>query len=365
MDKRIGELFQKIEDPRVDRTKKDPLESILYIVLCGTMAGVESWIGYEDYAEAHEEILKEFIDLPHGIPSHDTIARVISALNVEEFSDRFESFTQELIQQVKGTLAIDGKTMRRSFDSKKNLKAKHIVSAWATGCKLVLAQERTEEKSNEITAIPELLKRLDLQGQIVTLDAMGCQRDICEQITEEGGDYVISLKGNQGTLHEDVKLWFEDSEGELSKVWEEWDKGHGRIEHRLCRATDDISWLQEAHKWPGLASIAAVTSTRETAKGIQKETRYYISSLPPDAERIARAARDHWGIENSLHWVLDVTMNEDQSRIRNDNAPEILAMMRKWGLNLINQHKGNLSVKRMIRKMAMNPKTLFNILSAI
>lgn len=365
MDLTIRNLFAGIPDPRIERTKKHPLESILYIVICGTMAGIESWIGYQDYAEEHEEILKQFIELPHGPPSHDTIARVISALDVDAFQASFESFTQELADRVKGVIALDGKTMRGSFDHKKDIKARHIVSAWAEGCRLVLGQEKVDDKSNEITAIPRLLKRIDVQGNIITIDAMGCQRDICQEIVEREGDYVISLKGNQGTLHQDVRLFFEDKSSEIDQAWEEWDKGHGRIEHRLCKATGDISWLQESHKWPGLSTIAAVYSSRETTKGKQEECRYYISSLACDAEQIARAARAHWGIENSLHWVLDVTMNEDKSRIRNENAPEILSTMRKWGLNIINQHKGNLSVNRMIKKMAMSPKNLIQLLQKI
>lgn len=365
MKETIKNLFSNIPDPRIERTKKHPLESILYIVLCGTMAGVDSWIGYQDYAEEHEEILGQFIDLPHGIPSHDTISRVISLLDVESFERSFEIFTNNLVEKVKGIIAIDGKTMRGSFDRKKEVKARHIVSAWADASSVVLGQEKVDDKSNEITAIPELLKRLDLKGNIITIDAMGCQRDICEAIVAKGGEYVISLKGNQGTLHDDVTVFFQDPKSEVDHVWEEWDKGHGRIEHRLCKATSDIPWLQKTHQWPGLKTIAAVHSSRETYKGKQEEVRYYISSLESDAERIAKAARSHWAIENRLHWVLDVTMNEDMSRTRNDNAPEVLSIMRKWSLNLINQHKGALSVKRMIRKMAMSPKNLINILLKI
>jgi predicted transposase YbfD/YdcC len=365
MDITIKNLFANIPDHRINRTKKHPLESILYIVLCGTMAGVDSWIGYQDYAEEHEEILKEFIDLPNGPPSHDTISRVISALDVDAFQSAFESFTQTLANKVKGIIAVDGKTMRGSFDRKKEVKARHIVSAWAEGCRLVLGQEKVDDKSNEITAIPDLLKRIDVSDNIITIDAMGCQREICQTIVDKGGDYVISLKGNQGKLHEDVRLFFEDQCLEIEQAWEEWDKGHGRIEHRLCKATSNTDWVQERHKWPGLKTIAAVYSSRETYKGKQEEVRYYITSLPCDAERIAKAARAHWGIENSLHWILDVTMHEDQSRTRNENAPEILNMMRKWGLNLINQHKGKLSVNRMIKKMAMSPKNLIQILSKI
>jgi predicted transposase YbfD/YdcC len=328
------------------------------------LAGMSSWTGFQDYGEAHEETLRAFIDLPHGIPSHDTIARVIGALDVAAFAQCFEAFAQALAERAKGVIAIDGKTMRGSFDATKALSARHVVSAWAEGCKVVLAQIRVDDKSNEITAIPELLNLLDLEGQIVTLDAMGCQRDICRQICEKGGDYVIALKGNQGTLFEDVKLFFETPALTVAHEWQEWDKGHGRIEHRHCRAVDAIAWLHP-HQWPGLCSIAVVHATRETRKGIETETRYYLSSLPAHAERIAKAARAHWGIENSLHWVLDVTFNEDHSRIRNDNAPEILSMLRKWGLNIINQHKGTLSIKRMTNKIAMSPKFLLHILQKI
>lgn len=361
----IKDLFKGINDHRIDRTKKHPLVSILYIVLCGTMSGIDSWIGFQDYCEEHQDLLKQFIDIPNGVPSHDTIARVIEGLNVEEFLNSFESFTQKLIDATKGIISVDGKTMRGSHDNKKNIKAKHIVYAWSDSCKLVLGQEKADDKSNEITAIPLLLKRLDIQGRIVTIDAMGCQRDICQQIIDQGGDYVISLKGNQGTLHKDVTLWFEDTNHSPDHMWQEWDKGHGRIEHRECLATSDIAWLQEVHNWPGLTSIAVVHFMRETSKGKRAEKRYYISSLNPNAETIARAARSHWGIENSLHWVLDVTMNKDKSRIRNENAPEIIAIMRKWTLNMINKHKGDLSVKRMLQKMAMSPKNLLLLLQKI
>ena len=292
IDTRIKNLFASIEDPRVERTKHHPFESILYIALCATLAGIESWIGMYDYATEHEEILRLYIDLPAGIPSHDTIARVISALDVEQFELCFKEFTQKLAQHVKGVIAIDGKTIKGSRTKKKN--SCHIVSAWSDTHKLVLAQVKTDEKSNEITAIPKLLERLDLQGQIVTLDAMGCQRAICEQIVEKEGDYVISLKGNQGKLHEDVRLWFENKENMMTQSWEEIDKGHGRIEHRLCEVSNDIEWLQERHNWPGVKSFAVVHSTRETKKGIEKETRYYISSLLADGEKIARVARAHW-----------------------------------------------------------------------
>jgi predicted transposase YbfD/YdcC len=212
-----------------------------YIVFCGTLAGINTWTGFEDYAQEHEESLKQFIDLSEGIPSHDTIARVISALNIEEFERCFRGFTQDLMERSKGIIAIDGKTIRGSFDHKKGLSARHIVSAWSQNCRLVLGQLKVDDKTNEITVIPELLSLLDLNEQIVTIDAMGCQRNICEQIRQKHGDYVISLKGNQGTLHRDIELFFQDSQSMITQIWEEFDKGHGRIEHRQCVVTDDIA----------------------------------------------------------------------------------------------------------------------------
>lgn len=201
---------------------------------------IEKWLGFQDDAEDHEEFLSHFIDLSAGIPSHDTISRVIGALDVDAFSERFNQFAAQLAEQFQGIIAVDGKTMRGSFDRRKEISARHIVSAWTSCCKVALAQVKIDDKSNEITAIPELLSLLDLNNQIVTIDAMGCQRDICQQIIDQEGDYVISLKGNQGTLHQDVKLFLDDPETPIDHVWEEWDKGHGRIENRLCRATNRI-----------------------------------------------------------------------------------------------------------------------------
>lgn len=363
MDYRIDQLFSGLQDPRIDRCKKHPLNSVLFIVLCGSLAGIDCWTGYEDYAEANQDVLSQFIDLPEGIPSHDTIARVIAALDVDAFAQCFHRFTDALRDCVKDVIAVDGKTIRRSGDRKN--KARHIVSAWSSQCQLALAQIKTDDKSNEITAIPDLLDLLDLQGHVVTIDAMGCQRAICHTILDKGGDYVIALKGNQGNLFDDVKAYFDNKEHPITQQWSECDKGHGRIEERTCYALDHIEWLLKEHHWPGLKSIAKVQSTRQTKTGTTQEERYYISSLEADAERLAKAARSHWGIENRLHWVLDVTFNEDGAHIRKENAPEILSMMRKWSLNIINQNKGNLSVKRMMHRISISSKNLLSILQTI
>jgi predicted transposase YbfD/YdcC len=367
----IKKLFENVTDPRVDRTKFHSLESILYIVLCGTMAGINTWIGCHDYAKEHADTLKEWIDLTNGIPSHDTISRVISSLDVDEFQLCFDKFIEgfkEIVTPEKAKefnrIAIDGQSINGSGSKKNGKKNKHIVSAWSDGLKLCLGQVKTEEKSNEITAIPELLKTLDLNDQVVTIDAMGAQRDICQTILDKGGDYMISLKGNQGTLHEDVKLFFKDTDVDITNEWEERNKGHGRIEHRRCVVSHNIDFLKD-HKSPGLRSIACVFSKRQTDKGIQEDVRYYISSLKSEAETIARAARSHWGIENRLHWMLDVVFKEDASTIKIDNAPVILSVMRRWALNILNQKKGNISLKRMVQKILMNPKRIVTILQQV
>lgn len=277
-------------------------------------------------------------------------------------------YAASLREQVQGIIAVDGKTMRGSHHRDNQVASRHIVSAWSEHNQLSLGQVKTDEKSNEITAIPRLLNQLDIWNQIITMDAMGAQRDICDQIRNKGGYYVIALKANQGTLYQDIKDYFEDETLPVRQEWEEYDKGHGRIEYRQCKVTDDIDWLQDHHQWPSLRTIACVYSKREFVNSDRpstEEVRYYISSLPADAEQIAKAARKHWSIENQLHWVLDMTFNEDGSRIRNDNGPEIIAMIRKWALNIINQHKQKLSVKRMMARCAMDPKLLMDILNKI
>lgn len=365
----ISNLFNNLSDPRISRTKKHPLESILSLVLCGSLAGIDDFVGYEDFGHAHQEILEKFIDFPDGIPSHDTIGRVISRIDVDSFNSIFMDFSNKLRDSSSEVIAIDGKTSRGSHDHANGKSAHHIITAWADSCDLAIGQIKTKEKSNEITAIPELLDLLDIWNQIITIDAMGCQRDICKKIKCKEADYVISLKGNQRSLHSDIKDYFEDKSLPITHEWEEFDKGHGRIEHRQCMVTDKIDWLQSEHDWPGLRTIAVVYSTREIISGKNKKTtkeaRYYISSLEADAEKIAKAARKHWSVENKLHWVLDVTFNEDGSRIRNNNAPEIINMTRKWALNIINKNKGKLSVARMMKKVAMNGNELLKLINNI
>ncbi|MDR2667140.1 MAG: ISAs1 family transposase [Holosporales bacterium] len=285
------------------------------------------------------------------MPSHDTYQRFWNAISPTQFRDSFAEFVECLQKVCSEIISVDGKTIRNSGKEK----PLHIVSAWCQNNQMVFAQEKVYETSNEITAIPALLKKLDLHGKIITIDAMGAQRDICQQIIDGGGDYVISLKGNQGTLHEDVVLFLED-EGNSQFQHEENDKGHGRIEKRVAAVSHDIGWLQEIHKWPGLKAIGKVTATVLRKGKETTEVRYYISSLSLDAGRLNGIARKHWGIENQLHWRLDVVFNEDKACIRNDNAAENMDILRKWALAILvgAKDKKDRSVKSLMRRNAMS-----------
>jgi len=356
-------IFEDIKDPRIARTKLHPLESIMGLGLLGALAGIDSFLGLQDFAEAHEEQLKAIIPFPNGIPSHDTIGRVFSRIDVDQFHECFFHFTQSLRDNVKGLIALDGKTMRNSKEDK----PLHIVSAWCEANKLVLGQTKVNDKSNEITAIPNLLDMIDIEDHVVSIDAMGCQKNIAQKIVEKNGDYLLALKANQKNLLENVQAYFQDEEtlNEMS-YWKEFDKGHGRIEKRECWATSNISWIDENHDWPELITIAMVKCERTRKNKKSSDTRFYISSLPEDAEVICKTSRMHWGIENKLHWVLDVVFNEDKCMIRKDNAPEIMGIMRKWAINMHNQVKSEkMSLKRSLAKCAMSMKYLFTVLEAI
>lgn len=359
-------IYSQIEDPRIERNKKHPLMTVIFIVLCSSLAGIDNWVGMQDYCEANFDFFEKHFDLSGGVPSHDTIGRVMSLINADHFEECFFAFTQILAKHLKGVIAIDGKTIRGSNSLDSSKKPLHLVSAWSEANHLVLGQVRTDEKSNEITAIPKLLEMLDLEGQVVTIDAMGCQREIARQILLKEADYVLALKGNQGTLHEDIRFLFEGFEKTKWKDFvgtrnESFDKGHGRIETRKVWATEELGSLVAEHKWPGLRSVAMVESIRESKGKKSYEKRFYISSLRADAENLASCIRSHWGIESKVHWVLDVTLNEDKSQISRDNAPENIAIARKWALNVIRKVKGNLSIKRMQNRLKMTGEKLSEI----
>jgi predicted transposase YbfD/YdcC len=353
----IFDIFKGITDPRSWRNQKHSMIAIIGTSLLASLSGIDSFSGFADFTEAHFEDLNEYFEFPNGVPSHDTYQRFWDAMDPTEFNKAFREFTEFLVPIAGHLINIDGKTIRHSGTEK----AMHIVSAWCHENQVTLAQERVDQKSNEITAVPNLLKLLDLKHRIVTLDAMGMQKETCEQIITQGGDYVISLKGNQGTLHKDVMSYFNDTRL-LKKVLcsEEIDKGHGRLERRIAYSQDDISWIQDEHAWPGLKSIGMVESIVEKGDKVAREKRFYLSSLPADARLLNKIARAHWGIENQLHWRLDVVFNEDGSCIRNDNAAENMDILRKWALNIAQKAKSkpDQSIKSVMRKNAMSFKHL-------
>lgn len=332
--------FSSIEDPRVDRQKKHQLQDIFFIALCAVICGADNWVAIEEFGKAKIEWFTKLLGLQHGIPAHDTFGDVFAAIDNEQFGECFSNWVSDLASLTEGeVIAIDGKCLRRSIDKASRKAAIHMVSAWAQHNSLVLGQVKVDNKSNEITAIPKLLSRLNIAGSVITVDAMGCQKRIAQQIIQQGGDYVLSLKGNQGHLHEDVATYFTSQlspEAALVTV----DGGHGRIETRTVCVTDEIAWLKERHAWAGLQSIIAVTATRESGNKITGETRYFISSLSANnPAKLEHAVRAHWAIENNLHWVLDIAFDEDSNRTRKGHSAANLATIRHIALNLINKEK--------------------------
>lgn len=361
------DCFEGLEDPRVERTRLHPMPEILLTTVCGVIAGCEGWNEIEEFGRSRLEWLRQYLAFDNGIPSDDTLRRFFRALDPKSFQRCFQIWCRQwftLPEQAQ--IAIDGKTLRGSRDGDK--KALHLVSAFATEARIVLAQQPVSEKSNEMTAIPELLAVLELKGATVSIDAMGCQHAIAQQIVEGGGDYVLGLKGNQGQLHEDVKTFFETP---LVRVEfdhdEQHDKGHGRIETRRASCTDQIDWLRERHpQFASMGSIIKVESWREIGEQIQTETRYYIASFAADAPRSNHSIREHWSIENGLHWVLDMSFGEDQSRIRKGHAVANLAVIRHVVLNVLQTFKGKRdSIKRLRRRAGWEPDFLQTVLGAM
>jgi predicted transposase YbfD/YdcC len=355
--------FGGLEDRREAGKVLHPLPEILLVTLCGVLAGAEGFEDIEDYGESKLDLLRELLPFAHAVPSDDTLRRFFRAIDPPAFQDVFVAFVRDLLPEASPPLiAIDGKTLRSSHDG--TVKALHLVSAFATEARLVLAQTATAPKSNEITAIPELLKLLDLRGATVSIDAMGCQREIAQSIVDGGGHYLLGLKGNQGTLHEDVRLFFEKPPTDtIFAVHENTDKGHGRLEIRRCEVTNRIEWLQEQHHWPELQSIIRITATRVMGDKTTIEARCYITDDTPDPARILADTRSHWAIQNTLHWTLDMSFGEDACRIRKDNAPLAIATIRHVALNLLQAAKQKRdSIKRLRKKAGWDNITLKRIL---
>lgn len=349
----IADHFAVLEDPRIDRTKRHNLIDIMTVAVCAVICGADSWVAIETYGCAKYSFLKTFLELPNGIPSHDTFARVFAQINPQQFQSCFLDWMKSIQKITNGeVVAIDGKTLRGSYDKSSDCSAIQIVSAWATTNKLVLGQVKVDEKSNEITAIPELLKVLEIAGCIVTIDAIGCQKEIVKLITQQDADYVITLKKNQGNLYDEVEKLFQSGiskgfEGIEHSTYKTEEIGHGRHEIRHYVMLSQIeSRLNQDSAWSKLKSVGMVESVRKVDGKTTVETRYFISSLENNVEQFANSVRSHWGIENSLHWILDVALREDDCRIRKDNAPQNFALLRQIAVNLLTKEK---RVKRGIK----------------
>jgi predicted transposase YbfD/YdcC len=351
--------FASLPEPRINRTKLHKLMDVVFIAVCALLSGANDFVGMEKFGKSKCSWLKKYLELPNGIPSHDTFGRVIRAIEPQKFVDCFRSWVAVFADTELGRLInIDGKTARASLDRTADQNPLHVVSAWAQESRLLLGQVAVDEKSNEITAIPKLLEILELAGAVVTIDAMGCQTEIVAKIREKKADYILAAKGNQEHLEEDLIAEFakvdepckHGPQSVAPDVFETKDKGHGREEHRRCEALPVPSTLRNKDQWKDITSICRVTRTYKERDEEKSEVRYFISSLLPKAKKLARGVRGHWGIENGLHWILDMAFAEDRSRARKEHAQENLALLRRWVLSVLQQDttiKGSIEKKRL------------------
>lgn len=364
--------FSELPDPRLDRQKYHSLSDILFIAVCAVICGATSFVDMEDFGNAKIDWFRERLDLTNGIPSHDTFGRVFSLIDSEAFRACFIDWTQAISKAVGGDIiAFDGKTLRRSFDTATGMSAIHVMNAWSNANDFCVGQMKVDGKSNEITAMPALLKLMDIKGSVVTADALNCQKEIAEQIVEMGGDYVLALKGNHQFLYEDTKLFFEDAISDGFEVTYDFreidDWGHGRVEKRKYWSVgvDQLDFLRNKDEWRGLKSIVCVESARRTKDTESVETRYFISSLD-NITWLARGIRHHWNVENKLHWVMDMDFDEDACRVRTNHAPENFAMLRQIAHNLIKKESSKkVSVRRKINKAGWDNDFLDRILAGI
>ena len=342
-------FFENMEDPRVERTQQHRFIDIITITIAAVICGCEDWNEIELFGKLKKEWLSQFLALPNGIPSHDTFNRFFAALNPVSLQECFLNWVHEVAQITEGRIvSIDGKRLRGSGTQGKKAIV-HMVSAWCNTNNMVLGQVKTDDKSNEITAIPELLKLLNIKGCTVTIDAMGCQKDIADNIIEMGGDYMLAVKGNQGTLLDDIKEAFKETPAAGLQSSSSIETGHGRIEKRTCDVITDTDWVCNKKDWKGLQGLVRITSERtdKASREKQQEQRYYISSSRQDATALLHITRQHWGVENKLHWMLDVNFGEDDSQKKAGNAAQNFSVITRIALNLLQNEKSRkLSIKK-------------------
>lgn len=370
----IEECFGDIHDPRVKGRCDYPLIEIITIAICAVVAGADTWTEIETFGKSKETWLKQFLPMEKGVPSHDTFGDVFRVIDAEEFQRSFMRWVERVFTVTGGqVIAMDGKTARRSHDQTIGKDAIHMVSAWASANGITLGQRKVDDKSNEITAIPELLRLLNVTGCIVTIDAMGCQKSIAQAIRDEKADYVLRVKDNQKNLRQDLEDWFVYADqvqfqGMQHDFHKTVNKGHGRIEIRRCWVIADpvaFEHIRHYEGWADLQSIVRVQRERRFPDKVEQEVAYYISSLPPNAQQILKTVRQHWTVENSLHWVLDVTFREDDSRIRTDNSPQNFAVLRHIALNILKRDTSKGSVKQKRYRAALDDAFLLSLLSQI
>jgi predicted transposase YbfD/YdcC len=347
------------------------LIDMIVIAICAVITGAESWVEIETFGKMKQAWLKTFLELPYGIPAHDTFGRVFAALDAEAFQNSFAHWVEGVFTATRGqVVAVDGKTLRRSHDKSIGKDAIHMVSAWASATGIVLGQRKVDAKSNEITAIPELLRVLNVAGCIVTIDAMGCQTAIAQSIRDEKADYVLRVKGNQGNLQQDIQDWFAHADqvqfaNMQHTYYETLNKEHGRIEIRRCWALADalaFDYIRHYDGWVDLQTIVRVQRERRFAHKLERETAFYISNLPHHAPLLLNAIRSHWGIENSFHWVLDMTFGEDDSRIRTGDSPQNMAVLRHLALNILKNDKSKGSLRQKRYQAALDDTFLSHLL---
>jgi predicted transposase YbfD/YdcC len=363
----LGDCFAAVKDPRGPNAKRYDLPEILMIALCAVLSGGQTAVDMAVFAEAKQDFLGSFLQLRNGVPSHDTFSRVFRQLDPDQFRACFQRFMARFSEACTGVIAIDGKVLRRPVDPAHPGSALHMVSAWCCDTRLVLAQIATTAKTKESTAVIKLLEMLTLDGTIVTTDALNCQRDIGQRIIDQGGDYVLALKGNHQALHADVIRFFADPKHNRAVDHATRDDNHGRIELRRSLVSTDIARLQARYQWPGLAAVGRVVRSRQTSVNRTPkttiETAYYLLSARLSAQRLGQVARSHWSVENHLHWVLNVVMNEDQVRSRRDNSPYNLAILRHMALNLMHKNRSKVSLRGKFNLAAWRDDFLVQLLA--